>query len=129
MSTLQHHVCNRAHNHTITRPLYPAGYSTLLRRGCNLYSQDTRARARPLHLMYLPSEKYHNLKSACRRAASTCTRPHKLTSILPPHTHPGAGVRRDLYQLYHYLNHLVLFGDSYYSNCTRTMERLVSHIK
>jgi len=38
---------------------------------------------------------------------------------------PGADERIDLYRLYHELNHLNLFGKSYYQNCIATMEKLI----
>jgi len=41
---------------------------------------------------------------------------------------PGAAQRRELYQLYHYLNHYVLFGGGYYGSCVNIMERLIAHL-
>lgn len=38
----------------------------------------------------------------------------------------GAGVRRDLYQLYHVLNHLNLFGGAYRSQAERMIQRLLA---
>ncbi|KAG2491705.1 hypothetical protein HYH03_009868 [Edaphochlamys debaryana] len=38
---------------------------------------------------------------------------------------PGFEARADLYRLYHYLNHLNLFGDSYYGQCAAILGRLV----
>ncbi len=37
----------------------------------------------------------------------------------------GAGVRIDLYMLYHVLNHLNLFGSSYYGQCVEILRRYV----
>ena len=37
---------------------------------------------------------------------------------------PGFDERAQIYQLYHYLNHLVLFGGSYYGECERILSRL-----
>lgn len=42
--------------------------------------------------------------------------------------HPGYPVRRDLYQLYHVLNHLNLFGASYLSRAERLLERLLARL-
>jgi fructosamine-3-kinase len=39
---------------------------------------------------------------------------------------PGHEQRRDLYKLYHVLNHLNLFGDSYLSHCERLIDRLLA---
>ncbi len=39
---------------------------------------------------------------------------------------PGYGVRRDLYNLYHVLNHLNLFGGGYGSQATAMMQRLLA---
>lgn len=41
---------------------------------------------------------------------------------------PGFEDRRQLYLLYHYLNHLNLFGSGYYGQCQSIMERLVSRL-
>ncbi|KXZ53452.1 hypothetical protein GPECTOR_7g1351 [Gonium pectorale] len=37
---------------------------------------------------------------------------------------PGFEQRADIYRLYHYLNHLNLFGDGYYSQCAAILQRL-----
>ncbi|GLC45811.1 hypothetical protein PLESTM_001782600 [Pleodorina starrii] len=37
---------------------------------------------------------------------------------------PGFEQRAEIYRLYHYLNHLNLFGDSYYSQCASILKRL-----
>ncbi|PNW76317.1 hypothetical protein CHLRE_12g542202v5 [Chlamydomonas reinhardtii] len=37
---------------------------------------------------------------------------------------PGFEQRAEIYRLYHYLNHLNLFGDSYYSQCASILQRL-----
>lgn len=42
---------------------------------------------------------------------------------------PGFEKRRDLYTLYHYLNHLNLFGGGYRSECARCLDRLSATIK
>lgn len=42
---------------------------------------------------------------------------------------PGYGVRRDLYNLYHVLNHANLFGGGYWSQAERMMERLLAEIR
>ena len=47
--------------------------------------------------------------------------------VLPPA--PGRERRRDLYQLYHYLNHYNLFGGGYYSTSARLLERLAAQVK
>ena len=41
---------------------------------------------------------------------------------------PGYGVRRDLYQLYHILNHFNLFGGMYRSQAQRLTERLLAEL-
>lgn len=46
--------------------------------------------------------------------------------VLPPA--PGAAERRDLYRLYHYLNHLNLFGSGYYGQCEAALKRLVDRL-
>jgi fructosamine-3-kinase len=38
---------------------------------------------------------------------------------------PGYALRRDLYNLYHLLNHLNLFGSAYLARTGRTLARLV----
>jgi fructosamine-3-kinase len=40
----------------------------------------------------------------------------------------GYGLRRDLYNLYHMLNHLNLFGGGYLSRCEHMMDRLLAEI-
>jgi len=40
----------------------------------------------------------------------------------------GYPVRRELYNLYHLLNHLNLFGAGYLSRCERTVDALLAHI-
>jgi Fructosamine kinase len=40
----------------------------------------------------------------------------------------GFEERRDLYLLYHYLNHYNLFGSGYYSECKSIMTRLVQKL-
>jgi fructosamine-3-kinase len=42
---------------------------------------------------------------------------------------PGAGTRRDLYNLYHVLNHLNLFGGGYRSQAEAMIERLLAAIR
>lgn len=42
---------------------------------------------------------------------------------------PGYAVRRDLYNLYHVLNHLNLFGGSYLAQATRLIDGLLSEVK
>lgn len=42
---------------------------------------------------------------------------------------PGYRVRRDLYNLYHVLNHLNLFGDGYLSQALRLIDSLVSEVR
>ncbi len=37
---------------------------------------------------------------------------------------PGFEEREQIYLLYHYLNHLNLFGDSYYGQCANILSRL-----
>ena len=39
---------------------------------------------------------------------------------------PGHERRRDAYKLYHVLNHLNLFGESYLAHCERVIERILS---
>ncbi|GFR48095.1 hypothetical protein Agub_g9780 [Astrephomene gubernaculifera] len=39
---------------------------------------------------------------------------------------PGFERRAELYRLYHYLNHLNLFGEGYYSQCASILQRLTS---
>jgi fructosamine-3-kinase len=41
---------------------------------------------------------------------------------------PGWEERHQLYTLYHYLNHAVLFGGGYYGNCSRIMNDLVKKL-
>lgn len=41
---------------------------------------------------------------------------------------PGFDRRKDLYLLYHYLNHTNLFGGGYYNTSLRIMERLVQQL-
>ena len=41
----------------------------------------------------------------------------------------GAGTRRDLYNLYHVLNHLNLFGGGYRGRAERMIERLLAEIR
>ena len=43
--------------------------------------------------------------------------------VLPPA--PGSGDRRDLYNLYHLLNHLNLFGEGYYDEVLGVLGRFV----
>jgi fructosamine-3-kinase len=42
---------------------------------------------------------------------------------------PGFEARRDLYKLYHYLNHLNLFGGGYRGECARCIDRLAAVVK
>lgn len=42
---------------------------------------------------------------------------------------PGFDARRPLYELYHYLNHLILFGSGYRGECARCLERLAAVVK
>lgn len=42
---------------------------------------------------------------------------------------PGFEDRRNLYLLYHYLNHYNLFGDSYFRQCEATLEDLNKRLK
>jgi fructosamine-3-kinase len=42
---------------------------------------------------------------------------------------PGAGARRDLYNLYHVLNHLNLFGGGYRGQAERMIERLLAETR
>jgi len=42
---------------------------------------------------------------------------------------PGYGVRRQLYNLYHVLNHFNLFGEGYAAQCQRLMQRLLSEVR
>lgn len=42
---------------------------------------------------------------------------------------PGYGVRRDLYKLYHVLNHLNLFGEGYLGQAEGLMQRLLSELR
>jgi fructosamine-3-kinase len=42
---------------------------------------------------------------------------------------PGASARRDLYNLYHVLNHLNLFGGGYRAQAERMIERLLAEIR
>lgn len=37
---------------------------------------------------------------------------------------PGFEEREQIYLLYHYLNHLNIFGDSYYGQCANILSRL-----
>ena len=41
----------------------------------------------------------------------------------------GYEMRRDLYKLYHLLNHLNLFGGSYLSSCENTVNRLMAQVR
>ena len=41
----------------------------------------------------------------------------------------GYRLRRDLYNLYHMLNHLNLFGGGYLSRCENMMDRLLAEIR
>ncbi len=41
----------------------------------------------------------------------------------------GYGVRRDLYNLYHVLNHLNLFGGGYRAQAEGMIERLLSEVR
>ncbi len=41
---------------------------------------------------------------------------------------PGAGTRRDLYNLYHVLNHLNLFGGGYRAQAAAMIERLLAQV-
>ena len=59
---------------------------------------------------------------------------HRLETagILPPSrvdVDRGASARRDLYNLYHVLNHLNLFGGSYRAQAERMIERLLAGIR
>jgi len=47
-------------------------------------------------------------------------------SVLP--LDEGYPVRRELYKLYHLLNHLNLFGAGYLSRCERTIDALLAHV-
>jgi fructosamine-3-kinase len=40
----------------------------------------------------------------------------------------GYRLRRDLYKLYHLLNHLNLFGGGYLSRCERTIDNLLAQV-
>jgi fructosamine-3-kinase len=40
----------------------------------------------------------------------------------------GYDLRRDLYKLYHMLNHLNLFGGGYLSSCENLIDRLLAEI-
>lgn len=42
---------------------------------------------------------------------------------------PGFEKRQRLYQLYHYLNHLNLFGSGYLENCLEIVEYLLEHVE
>eukprot|EP01025_Chloroclados_australasicus_P066022 TRINITY_DN9022_c0_g1_i1.p1 TRINITY_DN9022_c0_g1~~TRINITY_DN9022_c0_g1_i1.p1 ORF type:complete len:419 (-),score=21.38 TRINITY_DN9022_c0_g1_i1:53-1309(-) len=42
---------------------------------------------------------------------------------------PGFEKRRDLYLLYHYLNHYNLFGSGYRGECVRLLEKLRKHVQ
>jgi len=42
---------------------------------------------------------------------------------------PGYGVRRQLYNLYHVLNHFNLFGEGYAAQSQRLMQRLLSEVR
>jgi fructosamine-3-kinase len=42
---------------------------------------------------------------------------------------PGYGVRRDLYNLYHVLNHLNLFGGGYLAQALDLMQRLLAQLR
>ena len=42
---------------------------------------------------------------------------------------PGYALRRDLYQLYHVLNHLNLFGEGYLSQALGLMEKLLAEVR
>ncbi|MGD8709532.1 MAG: fructosamine kinase family protein [Ectothiorhodospiraceae bacterium] len=42
---------------------------------------------------------------------------------------PGYAVRRDLYQLYHVLNHVNLFGGGYLAGARRLIDRLLAHAR
>ncbi len=41
---------------------------------------------------------------------------------------PGYGVRKTLYNLYHILNHLNIFGDGYRSQAYRMMDTLLAEL-
>jgi protein-ribulosamine 3-kinase len=47
--------------------------------------------------------------------------------VLP--IHAGYAVRRDLYNLYHVLNHLNLFGAGYLPQAEQLIDRLLSEVK
>ena len=42
---------------------------------------------------------------------------------------PGYVIRKDLYNLYHVLNHLNLFGEGYLNQAEKMMEKLHSEIR
>jgi fructosamine-3-kinase len=42
---------------------------------------------------------------------------------------PGYAVRRDLYQLYHVLNHVNLFGGGYLAGARRLIDRLLAQAR
>lgn len=42
---------------------------------------------------------------------------------------PGFDDRKNLYMLYHYLNHAVLFGSGYYGQCDTLLDRLLKVVK
>lgn len=42
---------------------------------------------------------------------------------------PGYNIRKNLYNLYHLLNHLNLFGTGYQSQCLQTMQGLLAEVK
>jgi fructosamine-3-kinase len=41
----------------------------------------------------------------------------------------GYAIRRELYNLYHLLNHLNLFGSSYLARCEHTIARLLAEVR
>ena len=41
----------------------------------------------------------------------------------------GYAMRRELYNLYHLLNHLNLFGGGYFARCERTIARLLAEVR
>ena len=49
-----------------------------------------------------------------------------MTTIAGAQPHDGYAVRRDLYQLYHVLNHLNLFGGGYLASAQRLIDSLLA---
>lgn len=65
-------------------------------------------------------------KSTLICAAPPRTRRQEYHKLIPKE--PGWEERHQLYLLYHYLNHYVLFGSSYRYECVSIMESLIAKL-